>query len=53
VDGPAAPPSAAPALAAWFAESSSACELVLIGAERPEGAKLPLRLLDVGCAEIL
>ena len=53
VDGPTAPPSAAPALAAWFAETSSASELVLIGAERPEGAKLPLRLLDVDCAEIL
>ncbi|MDF3349063.1 dihydroneopterin aldolase [Sulfitobacter sp. KE34] len=53
VDGPAAPPSAAPALAAWFAESSSACELVLIGAERPEGTALPMRLIDVDSAEIV
>ena len=52
VDGPAAPPSAAPALAAWFAESSSASELVLIGADRPEGAALPVRVLDVDSAEI-
>ncbi|MFG6662175.1 dihydroneopterin aldolase [Sulfitobacter sp. 916] len=53
VDGPAAPPSAAPALAAWFAESSSACELVLIGAEWPEGTALPMRLIDVDSAEIV
>ena len=52
VDGPAAPPSAAPALAAWFAESSAAGELVLIGADRPEGAALPVRVLDVDTAEI-
>lgn len=52
VDGPAAPPSAAPALAAWFAESSAATELVLIGADRPEGAALPVRVLDVDTAEI-
>ena len=52
VDGPAAPPSAAPALAAWFAESSAAGELVLIGADRPEGAALPVRVLDVDSAEI-
>ena len=52
VDGPAAPPSAAPALAAWFAESSAASELVLIGADRPEGAALPVRVLDVDSAEI-
>ena len=50
VDGPAAPPSAAPALAAWFAESSAASELVLIGADRPEGAALPVRVLDVDTA---
>ncbi|MFG6516369.1 dihydroneopterin aldolase [Sulfitobacter sp. 1A13496] len=53
VDGPTAPPSAAPALAAWFAESSSACELVLIGADQPEGTALPMRLLDVDSAEIV
>mgnify|MGYP001177333528 FL=1 len=52
VDGPAAPPSAAPALAAWFAESSAASELVLIGADRLEGAALPVRVLDVDSAEI-
>ena len=52
VDGPAAPPSAAPALAAWFAESSAASELVLIGADRLEGAALPVRVLDVDTAEI-
>ena len=52
VDGPAAPPSAAPALAAWFAETSAASELVLIGADRPEGAALPVRVLDVDSAEI-
>ena len=52
VDGPAAPPSAAPALAAWFAETSAASELVLIGADRPEGAALPVRVLDVDTAEI-
>ncbi|MFG6582423.1 dihydroneopterin aldolase [Sulfitobacter sp. 1A12779] len=53
VDGPTAPPSAAPALAAWFAESSSASELVLIGADQPEGTALPMRLLDVDSAEIV
>jgi dihydroneopterin aldolase len=52
VDGPAAPPSAAPALAAWFAETSAASELVLVGADRPEGAALPVRVLDVDNAEI-
>lgn len=52
VDGPAAPPSAAPALAAWFAETSAASELVLLGADRPEGAALPVRVLDVDSAEI-
>ncbi|MAP13615.1 dihydroneopterin aldolase [uncultured Sulfitobacter sp.] len=52
VDGPAAPPSAAPALAAWFAEISAASELVLIGADRQEGAALPVRVLDVDTAEI-
>ena len=53
VDGPTAPPSAAPALAAWFAETSSGCELVLIGADQPEGTALPMRLLDVDSAEIV
>jgi len=51
VDGPAAAPSDAPALAAWFAVSSGATELVLIGAELPESVELPTRVLSVDSAE--
>ncbi len=51
VDGPAAAPSDAPALAAWFAVSSGATELVLIGAELPKSVELPTRVLSVDSAE--
>ncbi len=51
VDGPAAAPSDAPALAAWFAVSSGATELVLIGAELPKSVELPTRVLSVDIAE--
>lgn len=53
VDGPAAAPNAASALAAWFAESCAATELLVIGAELPEGAGVPMRALSADMAKIV
>ena len=44
VDGPSASPRDAVALAAWFAETMEACELVVIGAEAPDVA-IPVRVV--------
>jgi len=43
VEGPSAPPSNAVALAAWFASTFEAEEMIVIGAELPENPGVPLR----------
>ena len=43
VDGPSAQPSDAVALASWFASTFEAQEMIVIGAERPREARVPLR----------
>ncbi|MEO0937228.1 MAG: dihydroneopterin aldolase [Pseudomonadota bacterium] len=43
VDGPSAQPRDAVALAAWFAATFEASEMLVIGAELPEAASVPLR----------
>ena len=52
VDGPAAAPHEAPALAAWFAASLAATELLIVGAALPEIAELPTRALSIDTAKI-
>ncbi len=52
VDGPTAPAGDAVALAAWFAASFDANEMLVIGAELPQGAALPLKALPVVKAEL-
>lgn len=47
VDGPSALPGDAVALAAWFAATFAAGEMLVIGAALPEGAGVPLRALSV------
>ncbi|MCE8518003.1 dihydroneopterin aldolase [Ruegeria pomeroyi] len=47
VDGPSAKPSNAVALAAWFAATFEAGEMLVIGASLPEGADVPLRAVPV------
>jgi dihydroneopterin aldolase len=47
VDGPSAQPGDAVALAAWFAATFAAGEMLVIGATLPEGAGVPLRALSV------
>jgi len=47
VDGPAVQPGDAVALAAWFAATFAADEMLVIGAALPEGAGVPLRALPV------
>lgn len=51
VDGPSAHPSDAVALAAWFAATFAADEMLVIGAELPAEADVPLRAVSVGQAE--
>lgn len=43
VEGPSEPPSNAVALAAWFASTFEAEEMIVIGAELPENPGVPLR----------
>lgn len=43
VDGPSAQPNDAVALAAWFAATFDAAELVVVGARGPRDASVPLR----------
>lgn len=52
VDTPSVQPRDSVALAAWFAATFDAAEMLVIGAELPEGAALPLRALDVTQAEL-
>ena len=52
VDGPTAPPDDAVALAAWFAATFEAEEMLVIGAAAPAEASLPLRLLDDGVSTL-
>ncbi len=47
VDGPSAQPRDAVALAAWFAGSFGAGEMLVIGADLPQGASVPLRAVSV------
>lgn len=47
VDGPSAHPRDAVALAAWFASTLGARELLVIGEEEPAGAKVPLRTIEI------
>ncbi|MCE8514494.1 dihydroneopterin aldolase [Ruegeria pomeroyi] len=47
VDGPSAKPSEAVALAAWFAATFEAGEMLVIGASLPVGADVPLRAVPV------
>ena len=43
VEGPSEPPSNAVALAAWFASTFEAEEMIVIGAELPDNPGVPLR----------
>ncbi|UWR24198.1 dihydroneopterin aldolase [Sulfitobacter sp. S190] len=45
VDTPSAQPRDSVALAAWFAATFDAQEMLVIGAERPESASVPLRVV--------
>ncbi|WP_293575800.1 dihydroneopterin aldolase [Phaeobacter sp.] len=47
VDGPSAAPSDSVALAAWFAATFEAGEMVVIGAELPDKPEVPLRAVTV------
>ncbi|MCD9148461.1 dihydroneopterin aldolase [Pseudophaeobacter flagellatus] len=47
VDGPSAAPSESVALAAWFAATFEAGEMIVIGAELPACPQVPLRVVDV------
>lgn len=47
VETPSAQPSDAIALAAWFAATFEAQEMLVIGAELPQGASVPLRAASV------
>ncbi|MBK0329073.1 dihydroneopterin aldolase [Rhodobacteraceae bacterium F11138] len=47
VDGPSAAPSDAVALAAWFAATFEAGEMMVIGAELPDDPGVPLRAVPV------
>jgi dihydroneopterin aldolase len=52
VDGPSAHPSDAVALAAWFAATLHALEMLVIGAKAPDQSKVPLRTVDVDIATL-
>ncbi len=52
VDGPSAPPSDAVALAAWFAATLKALQMVVIGADVPADTTIPARSLGVDGAVI-
>jgi len=47
VDTPSAQPRDAVALAAWFAATFEAHEMLVIGADQPEGAPVPLRVIPL------
>jgi dihydroneopterin aldolase len=52
VDGPSAQPRDAVALAAWFAATFGAGELMVIGADLPTGASVPLRAVPLESAAL-
>ena len=52
VDGPSAQPRDAVALAAWFAATFDAGEMLVIGAELPKDASVPLRAVSVKQAKL-
>ncbi|MEM9578738.1 MAG: dihydroneopterin aldolase [Pseudomonadota bacterium] len=52
VDGPSAQPRDAVALAAWFAATFDAGEMLVIGAELPRDASVPLRAVAADSATI-
>lgn len=52
VDGPSAQPRDAVALAAWFAATFEAAEMVVIGAALPQIASVPLRAISTRTAHI-
>ncbi|MBW4710514.1 dihydroneopterin aldolase [Roseobacter sp. YSTF-M11] len=52
VDGPSAQPSDAIALAAWFAATFDASEMLVIGAEMPRSSSLPLRAVPADTAKL-
>jgi dihydroneopterin aldolase len=52
VDGPVAPPSDSVALAAWFAATLEAGELIVLGGELPDNPGVPLRGVSVEQAQL-
>ncbi len=52
VDGPSAQPRDAVALAAWFAATFDASEMLVVGADLPENTSVPLRSVSVDCAAL-
>ncbi|MEM6303573.1 MAG: dihydroneopterin aldolase [Pseudomonadota bacterium] len=52
VDSPSVQPRDAVALAAWFAATFDAQEMLVIGAALPKGASVPLRSMPVSQAEL-
>ncbi|MEX0366155.1 MAG: dihydroneopterin aldolase [Ruegeria sp.] len=52
VDGPSAKPSDAVALAAWFAATFEASEMLVIGGDLPADPSVPLRAVPVEQAEL-
>lgn len=52
VEGPSAHPSDAVALAAWFAATLEAQEMIVIGADLPADASVPLRAVSVDQATL-
>ncbi|WP_109467836.1 dihydroneopterin aldolase [Albibacillus kandeliae] len=52
VDGPSAQPGEAVALAAWFAATFEAGEMLVIGAELPDNPGVPLRAVPVEQTEL-
>lgn len=52
VDTPSAEPHDAVALAAWFAASFDAQEMLVVGADLPKASSVPLRVLDVTQAQL-
>ncbi|NRB02631.1 MAG: dihydroneopterin aldolase [Rhodobacteraceae bacterium] len=52
VDGPAAAPTDAVSLAAWFAATFQAQELLVIGTETPDDTSVPLRMFAPDAAQL-
>ncbi|MDC0657440.1 dihydroneopterin aldolase [Leisingera sp. SS27] len=52
VDGPSAPPSNSVALAAWFAATFEAGEMIVLGGDLPDNPGVPLRAVSVEQAQL-